>query len=163
MSNNLNKQLAKSIQMIELATKKMHEKRTGRKFDVNAKTTANGTIKVTVVAHNIDTEDQTSSLMAAQYMLNDMYINDVLIQYNLPMRKIKVDDFSLDWTNSYENNGSYTVLGELALIVNVELYKPYEDLISYQGDVITFHTTSDEYITLDCVECNITWHQAKVA
>lgn len=161
--SNLNQKLARSIQMIEVATKKMHEKRTGTKVDVKASVTANGTVKVIVAAHGIETGDEVSSLMAAQYMLCEMYINDVLIQYNLPHRRVKVDNFSLDWIEAHQHNGSYTVLGELVVDVSVYLFELYDELTGYQGDDVTFHTTSDEYITLDCVECAVTWHQARVA
>ncbi|MGG1659454.1 hypothetical protein [Brevibacillus sp. NRS-1366] len=161
--SNLNQKLTRSIEMIELATKKMHEKKTGRKVEVSTRALANGTIKVMVATHDIGTDDKTSAVMAAQYMLCDMYINDVLIQYNLSNRKLNVNTFSLDWTEAHESNGTYSVLGELVIGVSVELYKPYHELTSYQGDVITFLTTSDEYISLECVECDITWHQARVA
>lgn len=163
MQSNLNAKLSRSIEMIELATKKMHEKRTGKKVKVSSNVVANGTIKLTVQAIDIDTDDELSAIMAAEYMLCEVYINDVLIQYNLPERKLDVDTFTLDWTEAHENNGSYTVRGELVIGVNVELYKAYNEVANYQGDVVTFQTTSNEYITLDCVGCDVVWHRAKVA
>ncbi|GED72599.1 hypothetical protein BRE01_63010 [Brevibacillus reuszeri] len=163
MGSNLNVKLSRSIEMIELATKKMHEKRTGKKVKVSSNVVANGTIKLTVQAVDIDTDDELSAIMAAEYMLCEVYINDVLIQYNLPERRLDVDTFTLDWIEARENNGTYTVLGELVIGVNVELYKAFSDVANYQGDVVTFQTTSNEYITLDCVDCDIVWHRAKVA
>ncbi|WP_064199061.1 hypothetical protein [Brevibacillus brevis] len=162
--SGINKKLSRSIEMIEIATKKLHEKKTGKKAETSSRVLANGTVKITVITHDIDTDDQFSAVMAAQYRLTDIYISDVMIQDNLPHRSIQVDNFSLDWLSAYENNGNYSVLGELELDVSAELYKhkmTVEDNVG--NNTITILTKSNEYVILDCVGCSVTWHTARVA
>ncbi|MGF9908765.1 hypothetical protein [Brevibacillus porteri] len=94
MNSNLNKKLSRSIEMIEITTKKLHEKRTGKKAEICSRVLANGTIKITVITHDIDTDDHLSAVMAAQYRLTDIYISHVLIQdvyyIDLYMLRIRV-------------------------------------------------------------------------
>ncbi|ATF13608.1 hypothetical protein A616_16965 [Brevibacillus brevis X23] len=164
--NGINKKLSRSIEMIEVATKKMHEKKTGKRAEVSAKATACGVIKIRVAAYNIDTEDQESALMAAQYMLNDMYISKVLLQNNVPERAIRVDSFTLEWMEAYEESDTYTVIGMLVINAEVNLFKSIKSWTwanVESKDEVLFQTTSGDYISLDCLGCAVSWNEARVA
>jgi hypothetical protein len=165
--SGINLKLARSIQMIETATKKMHEKKTGKRAEVSARATANGVIKVRVAAYDIDTEDQECALMAAECMLNDLYISKVLLQNNLPERAVWVESSTLDWVEAYKDSDTYTVIGVLVLNAKVNLFKTIDNWSSIDSidskDKITFQTTSGECISLDCLGCAISWNEARVA
>lgn len=157
---NLNKHLTRSIAMVEIAAKKLYEKKTGKKIDVNATYTVNGQIKVKVVVHGIDEEDKVSSIVATQYLMNDMYIEEVTIP-SIIEHGIALKDVSFVWFDAYLADETYSVVGEMAIDLQVDLFRQRNNIVPIDSSIHV--KTHSGVISLDCLDCNCNWEELRVA